>query len=89
MVGHLLDPLMFVTWMSQMQQMLVGLIQVNASSSICHPEASSSRIWGPAGRGWARVALGGGLREWRLGTVTWEVTVAVAPRWEEHRLAGP
>ncbi|XP_032201277.1 uncharacterized protein LOC116591933 isoform X5 [Mustela erminea] len=26
-VGHLLDPLMFVTWMSQMQQMLVGLIQ--------------------------------------------------------------
>ncbi|VCW48786.1 unnamed protein product [Gulo gulo] len=26
-VGHLLDPLMFVTWMSQVQQMLVGLIQ--------------------------------------------------------------
>ncbi|XP_045863001.1 uncharacterized protein LOC123943137 isoform X2 [Meles meles] len=26
-VGHLLDPLMFVTWMSQVQQMLVRLIQ--------------------------------------------------------------
>ncbi|XP_077910377.1 uncharacterized protein LOC118540371 isoform X1 [Halichoerus grypus] len=26
-VGHLLDPVMFVTWMSQMQKQLVGLIQ--------------------------------------------------------------
>ncbi|XP_027426416.1 uncharacterized protein LOC113909454 [Zalophus californianus] len=26
-VGHLLDPIMFVTWMSQMQKKLVGLIQ--------------------------------------------------------------
>ncbi|XP_030895874.1 uncharacterized protein LOC115944543 isoform X2 [Leptonychotes weddellii] len=27
-VGHLLDPVMFVTWMSQMQKKLVGLIQL-------------------------------------------------------------
>lgn len=50
-VRHLLDSVTFVPWMSRMQKKLVGLIQVNGSRSIPHPEASPSCIWGTAGKG--------------------------------------
>lgn len=40
--GNLLDPVVFVNWMSQIQEKLVGLIQVKGLRSIWRPEASLS-----------------------------------------------